>query len=331
MRNGFDPPIDPYANAKTRRILAFFREIYGRRTLSGQYTNHDTDTETDLLFRETGRYPAVRGFDFIFDSPALSPRTGKDADLAVSWSREGGLVTFSWHWFAPCGRPAFYAEQTGFDLTRAVTEVETACLSPRELDGLLARGRITAECRLLLRDIDAVSARLRRLEEHGVTVQWRPLHEAAGGWFWWGSRGKEAYLWLWRLLVERMNGYHGLHNLLWVWNGQAEDWYVGDEWCDILGDDVYAAPRDYGGQAERFASLTRCSARKMAALTECAVVPDPDALRREGAGWLWFNVWCREFVTGDGKEYADTYTERAALQRAYHSPRILTREDLPEF
>ena len=83
MRNGFDPPIDPYANAKTRRILAFFREIYGRRTLSGQYTNHDTDTETDLLFRETGRYPAVRGFDFIFDSPALSPRTGKDADLVL--------------------------------------------------------------------------------------------------------------------------------------------------------------------------------------------------------------------------------------------------------
>ncbi len=327
----FDPPIDPCANERTRRILAFFEEIYGEKILSGQYTNHGADTETELLFRETGRYPAVRGFDFINDSPALSSRTGRDAELAVKWSGEGGLVTFSWHWFAPCGRPAFYAEHTDFDLSKAVTTLDVASLPPEELDALWRDGRITTECRLLLRDIDAISVRLRWLEEQNVTVLWRPLHEAAGGWFWWGSWGRDAYLWLWKLMVRRQNGYHGLHNLLWVWNGQAADWYVGDDQCDILGDDVYVSPRDYGAQTDRFAALSRCSSRKMAALTECAVIPDPDELRREAAGWLWFNVWCREFVTDEQGRYSEAYTERAVLQKAYHSSLVLTRGDLPAF
>ena len=79
----------------------------------------------------------------------------------------------------------------------------------------------------LIRDIDAISEQLKILQDNNVTVLWRPLHEASGGWFWWGCRGKDAYQWLWNLMYERQTHYHKLNNLIWVWNGQDPDWYVG--------------------------------------------------------------------------------------------------------
>ena len=102
-------------------------------------------------------------------------------------------------------------------------------------------GTIPMEAWYLIRDIDAISEQLKILQDNNVTVLWRPLHEASGGWFWWGCRGKDAYQWLWNLMYERQTHYHKLNNLIWVWNGQDPDWYVGDDRCDIIGEDVYAA------------------------------------------------------------------------------------------
>ena len=36
-------------NAKTRRILSYLMSVYGKKTLSGQYTNHGFSTETDAI------------------------------------------------------------------------------------------------------------------------------------------------------------------------------------------------------------------------------------------------------------------------------------------
>lgn len=44
------------------------KAIYGKRTLSEQCTNYGTNTETDAIYLGYGKYPAVRTFDFIFDS-----------------------------------------------------------------------------------------------------------------------------------------------------------------------------------------------------------------------------------------------------------------------
>lgn len=38
----------------------------------------------------------------------------------------------------------------------------------------------------LVADIDNISKLMQRMEDENVTVLWRPLHEASGGWFWWG-------------------------------------------------------------------------------------------------------------------------------------------------
>ena len=41
-----------------------------------------------------------------------------------------------------------------------------------------------------------------------VTIMWRTLHEASGGWFWWGASGAEICKWLWKLMHKRMTDYH---------------------------------------------------------------------------------------------------------------------------
>ena len=41
-----------------------------------------------------------------------------------------------------------------------------------------------------------------------VPVLWRPLHEASGGWFWWGAKGPEPFKQLWELMFQRFTQVH---------------------------------------------------------------------------------------------------------------------------
>jgi mannan endo-1,4-beta-mannosidase len=77
---------------------------------------------------------------------------------------------------------------------------------------------------------------LKRLRDAGVPVLWRPLHEASGNawhtpWFWWGAKGAEPYKKLWNMMFDRMNNYHGLNNLIWIysinWDNKDSSWYPG--------------------------------------------------------------------------------------------------------
>ena len=321
-------PCNPNANAKTRRIMQYLADIYGKKMLSGQYTNGDFVKVIDNLYKLTGKYPALRGFDFLYDSPSLGRPGGTDTQYAIQWSRDGGLVTFSWHWIDPLGGDT-YASDAEFDLSRAVTGIDIAGLSAEEVRRLADEGRVPWETWLLIRDIDAISEQLKILQNNNVTVLWRPLHEASGGWFWWGCRGKDAYLWLWNLLYERQTDYHKLNNLIWVWNGQDPDWYVGDDRCDIIGEDVYADARNYDAQAMRFMNGAAASPRKMVALTENGVMTDPDRMARDGVYWSWFNIWVYDFITDSYGNIVDTYTEKSMIYKVYQSDLVVTRDELP--
>lgn len=323
---------NPNADEKTKRIMAYLTEIYGHKTLSGQYTNHNFSTETDAIHKLTGNYPAVRGFDFIFYSPNCGgDRNPCDTDLALAWDRKGGLVTFSWHWHGPVGNPTFYTKDTDFDITKAMTDINIAEMTLPELKKLHEEGQISEECYLIVRDIDVISEQLAILQDNHVTVLWRPLHEAAGKWFWWGAKGAEPCKWLWRLLYERQTNYHGLNNLIWVWNGQAADWYPGGDVTDIAGNDLYVEKHDYSAQTEMFLETAAMAPGKPVALTENGVVPDPDELDADNTRWLWFNTWCREFVVDKEGNYDETYTEAEIVKKMYASENVITLEKLPKF
>ena len=326
---------NPYANLKTQNIYQYLKAVYGKRTLTGQCTNYGTNTETDALYLGLGKYPAVRTFDFIYDSMSFCKNMPKatDVKLAIDWSKEGGLVAFDWHWYAPCKECAFYAKDTSFTLSNAVTTEDIALLDYSEIQALSAEGKVTVETVVLVADIDNISKLMQRMEDENVTVLWRPLHEASGGWFWWGASGSEAYQWLWKLLYERMTNYHGLDNLIWVWNAQKEDWYPGDEYCDIVSIDIYNSAYDYGACPSTFEDLASWANNgKLVTLSECATMPDPDMIIRDNAYWLWFAVWNWDYIVVNGTtELSDAYTSFEMMEKVYNSELMITREELPKF
>ncbi|MDX2430223.1 MAG: glycosyl hydrolase, partial [Bacteroides sp.] len=133
---------------------------------------------------------------------------------------------------------------------------------------------------------------LAKFMDAGVPVLWRPLHEAGGGWFWWGAKGPEPCLALYDIIYERLVNHHGLHNLIWVWSTPEETWYPGNDRVDIIGHDSYPGYFNYGNQKIAFDHLKELTnGEKLVALTENGPIPDPDACLDQGAPWLYFMSW----------------------------------------
>ncbi|WP_438431222.1 glycosyl hydrolase [Gorillibacterium sp. sgz500922] len=321
--------VNPQADEGARRLMAYLCDMYGKHMLLGQQIGVMSTPEFEILHRETGKYPAVGGFDFMNYSPSRVERGSvcEDTELAIRHWNEGGIVTFCWHWNAPkdlidlppdrTWGSGFYTKATTFDVDYAMSHPESE------------------EYRLLIRDIDCIAVQLKRLRDAGVPVLWRPLHEARGGWFWWGAKGPKPYLALWHLLYERLTVYHQLNNLIWVWNGEQADWYPGDETVDIIGVDIYPPARDYTPHADRFReALSFTAMNKIIALSENGTLPDPDRMLAENARWAWCCTWYGSFVYKQSErkehDYSEEFTELAQLRKLYEHPYTLTREDLPD-
>jgi len=307
---------DPEATPNARRLMHFLTDSYGHRILSGQQDLEYAQTVLAI----TGREPAVLGLDLMDYSPSRVEQgaASNSVEQALSWWQvRGGIVTLVWHWNAPShliDQPGqewwrgFYSSATTFDLAAAM------------------RDEASPEYREILRDIDAIAVPLKELSDAGVPVLFRPLHEASGAWFWWGSSGPDAYLALWGLLRDRLTALHGLHNLIWVWNGQDAGWYPGDATVDIISEDIYGAPRDHDPQLERFRVASAYPTRpKLVASSENGALLDPDQLVASGAAWSWFCVWSgREFIQDE------TWNADAIKRAVYSHEYVTTLDELPD-
>ncbi|RMI38489.1 beta-mannanase [Streptomyces triticirhizae] len=308
-------PVNPDASPEARSLLAYLTDHYGESILSGQQDM----ASLQWIEENLGTSPAIAGLDMMDYSPSRVERgtVGVDVDNALAWDERGGITTFVWHWNAPSGlidEPGrewyrgFYTDATTFD-------VEAALADPDSED-----------YRLLLRDIDAISAELQRLEDAGIPVLWRPLHEAEGGWFWWGAKGPEPAKELWRLMYQRMTEVHGLDNLIWIWNSVEPEWYPGDDVVDIVSADSYPPAGDYGPLSATYDKLVELGQdRKLVALTECGPIPDPDLLEAYQADWSWFVTWAGEFLT-DG-----VWNSREHLEHVYSHPNVITLDEVGDF
>ena len=207
-------PVDEKATHKARALLKYLSTQYGKSTLSGQYGTPDIE----YIKQKTGRAPAIFGADLMDFSPSRVARGARpDAIIPeVLAQARDHIVTLSWHWNAPSslldktftdekGKEinalwyrGFYTNATTFDLQKALADKQ----SPEYAE--------------LLRDIDAIAVPLKTLQAADVPVLWRPLHEAQGGWFWWGAKGPESLKELWRIVYDRLTNTHQLHNLIWV-------------------------------------------------------------------------------------------------------------------
>lgn len=316
--------VNQNATEETRRLMCYLTDIYGKNVLSGQYCDQGQfGKEITVINKATGKFPAVLGLDFIEYTPSrvANGSVGKATDYAIKFWENGGIVTFCWHWNAPVKYltaewyKGFNTEATNIDLIK------------------IMNGEDKEGYDLLMEDIDAIAQQLLILQEAKVPVLWRPLHEAAGGWFWWGASGPEAYKELYILLYDKLTNEYGLNNLIWLWNGQDKQWYPGDAYVDIIGEDIYPGERVYGSQINKYLEAVDYTAnKKMIVLSENGCVPDPDLLVRDGAMWGFFCTWGGEFVAKDSSIYAlsEQYTEETMLKKAYDSEFVITLDELPD-
>ena len=331
----------PAPSAAAKNVYDFLRSQYGKKVLSGVQAGGtaNNNDHVDAIGKLTGKHPAVAGYDYLFLQYSPTPDSwdwkvnyGDISAAREQWS-ENGLVSFMWHWNVPTSQEAwdkgvqeydfsgygFYCDQTNFDIRRALT------------DG-------TWEHDFLLKDIEKVAGFLKLLQEEGIPVLWRPLHEAAGNytlygsngaWFWWGRGGADACKQLWKLLRDKLEGEYGLDNLIWVWTldatpgaeSQYADWYPGNDLVDIIGVDIYADDTEAKNRQYR-AAVALSGGTKLTTVSECGNIPDPEKCLADREGWSWFLAWSLD--QNDFKLNTDTY-----WRKLMGSASVLTREGMP--
>ncbi|OLN96871.1 Mannan endo-1,4-beta-mannosidase [Colletotrichum chlorophyti] len=301
--------VNANANADAKALYAYLRSIYGKNILSGQqelsYSNWIND--------QIGKLPALVSVDLMDYSPSRVERgtVGTAVEEAITHHQRGGIISVLWHWNAPTGLydteenkwwSGFYTRATDFDISSALADTTNANYT------------------LIIRDIDAIAVQLKRLQDAGVPVLWRPLHEAEGGWFWWG-RNPEACKKLWALLYDRLTNHHQLNNLIWMWNSIDADWYPGDSTVDILSADVYA--QGHGPMTAQYNDLiTLGQDKKLIAAAEVGSAPFPDLLQAYEAHWLYFCVWGDSFINNA------EWNTIADLKKIYESEYVLTLDEI---
>ena len=314
-------------NAKA--LYQYLCESYGKQVLLGQHDTIGTSAETDMIYKTTGKYPAIRFGDLMLATEKDSITTDTEMNIAMDWASKDGIVGYMWHWAAPDDKREYYADQTDFDIKKAVTKENIAELSLEDIKNLQKDGKVSKECVAVVQDIDTVSERLSTLRDEGIAALWRPLHEASNGDFWWGN-DKEAYKWLWKLMYERQTKYHKLNNLIWVWSAQNADWYVGDEYCDVLSCDVYD-DGNKDAQVNIMLFLQSISKNKPIAMSECGSFPDIQSIADEKAMWAFIGQWGGNYLMTDDGKLAEENNTAAELIKMYNNNLTLTRDKLPDF
>jgi mannan endo-1,4-beta-mannosidase len=331
--------VTPNSSENARKVYGFLRENFQKRIISGVMTGNMAATleaQEEIAFimnSSAGKIPALVGFDFFHgtglrsDESWFSDYNSSAMAMAEELFNRGGIPTFCWHWKDPnqeTESSAFYTEHTNFDLRMAFSDPGTFEVFNVNSD----------EYQNIMRDIDIVAGYLKTLADKGIPVLWRPLHEAAGRWFWWGAHGPMPNRSLWRLMFDRMVDHHGLDNLIWVWTceegAEALEWYPGDEYVDIVVRDFYYWPdeKNHGSLISSFQNLKGIyEGRKLIGLGENGSIPYPENLIADGAGWSFFMPWYGEHTRPVSGRFVHNNADD--WNRVMNHEYVITLTDMP--
>lgn len=325
---------NPRASERTQHVYDALWSIDGQKILSGTVANVDWNIrEAENVHNWTGQWPALNVFDFI-NAHASRDVNSKgwldysDITVVKNWAAAGGLVGAMWHWNVPSNNgvdwtcsPGTQPKETSFDVEKL--------MDPK-----------SAEYKQAIRQMDQIAGYLKQMQQAGITVIWRPLHEASGNiyefsggkaWFWWGAKGAEPYKFLWRLMYDRFTNYHGLNNLIWVWTSQIKDtdFYPGDEYVDVIGRDnyyclQYPVTKDYNTLRELYPT-------KLIALAECGNGDEVEMsllgkMWQQGAKFAWYMTWYDyDYNAGTSDEHR--FATDAWWREAFSHDYVITRDE----
>ena len=332
-------PVTEGATEGAQKLYNFLAMNYGVRTVSGVMTG-DVSSATvkelpDVIsFQEhTGKLPALVGFDFLFATGVKASDswyqsyTQMALDAAKDLWSQGGIPAFTWHWKDPSDQiDAFYTksgndkEYTEFDFTKGFAD--PACTAN------CTWNKESETYKQLVSDIDEIADMFLGLQEAGVAAIFRPLHEASGKWFWWGTKGGAAFQALYNLVYDEMVGVKGVKNLVWVWNPEYtsdKDWNPGATKYDVISLDIYEAWDYTAKYTKAYAELTtNYGTDKILAVSENGSIPDMSAMKAGNTVWSWWMPW---YQTWDGK-FLDQTVE-AVWKANMESPCTIDLESMP--
>ena len=345
-------PCDKNATAETKALMKYMTSQYGNHIISGQQeiygggNDGDSEKEFNYIKDNTGKLPAIRGFDFMNYNPLYGWDDGT-SERAIEWAKDrNGIVTASWHINVPidfdnytlgdivdwkeCTYKNYQASNSTFNTANAVKEG-------------------TKEYEYFQEAMKDLAEQLQKLQDANVPIILRPLHEAQGNegnygdgtsWFWWGDRGAEVYKELWKLLYTTLTEKYNLHNIIWEYNSynyaNSDTWYPGDDYVDIVAYDKYNC--DYNrddGLSSGTPNLSAISpifnylyeltnGKKMVAMAENDSIPSEENMVIENAGWLYFCPWYGDHLM------SSQYNDPAQLKKMYTSDYCITLDELPE-
>jgi mannan endo-1,4-beta-mannosidase len=308
-------PVNPDASDEAIKLLEYIYKISGEHIISGQHCAPLIgSTRLPVAHRRFGKYPALFGQDFGFSYPGYWDGINfrqQIVDEAIKRHNEGFIITLMWHAVPPTrDEPVTFRESIQGDL------------SDQEWKELITPGTLINE--RWKSQVDVIAWFLKQLNYAKVPVLWRPYHEMNGGWFWWGKKeGDNGYKKLWHMMYDRMVNFHGLNNLIWVFNTNEfkegvdphDMYYPGDDVVDILATDVYSE----GFNQENYEQILELAGNKPIALGEVGQVPSMDIIK-EQPRWAWFMQW------GDPGGFGAGFR---SAHEVYNSETTITLEKLP--
>lgn len=338
---------DAQATPETQILMNYLTEVYGHHIISGQQEIYGSgndgnyELEFDWIYDLTGKYPAIRGFDFMNYNPLYGWEDGT-TDRMIDWvNNRGGIATASWHINVPRN---FTTYQLG-----DFVDWKEATYKPTETNFNTANAVVpgTKEYQYVMMTIEDLAQQLQILQDNDVPVLFRPYHEAEGNgglngegaWFWWASAGAEVYKQLWDLLYTELTETYDLHNLIWTYNSYVYStspaWYPGDDQVDLVGYDKYntiynrydglsGVPNEDAITSIFYQLVDLTDGKKMVAMTENDTVPSLQNLTEEKSGWLYFCPWYGEHLMSSAFNYP------ATLTTLYQSDYVITLDELPD-
>ena len=337
---------DPKATESAKKLQEYLGSVYGKKIISGQQeiygggNDGNYELEFEFIHDLTGKYPAIRGFDFMNYNP-LYGWNDSTTERVIEWVKErGGIATASWHINVP-------KDFDNYELGDKVDwqQCTYATGSTFKTENAVKEG--TKENDYWNEAIKMLAEQLKRLQDEDIPIIFRPLHEAegnsntdgSGAWFWWGKAGAKVYVELWKYLYNKLTKEYDLHNIIWeqnlyAWSPNSLLWYGGDDCVDMVGYDKYntvynrhdgkSSGPNLDAETSIFYTLVNfVENKKMIALAENDSIPGVKNLIIEHAAWLYFCPWYGEFIMEEKNN------AKSDLKEIYTNEYCITLEDLP--
>ncbi len=298
-------------DGQSSQVLDYLYSNSGKQIISGQHNkepNAKPALWTNFIKRTTGKYPALWSGDFLFQQENIDNRWGMIKEAKKQWEN-GAIINLMWH---AC--PPDEGEPCGWD----------PGLLNAQLDDAQWKELITKGTPLNLRwekRMDDIAVYLQFLEDNGVEILFRPLHEMNQGKFWWGGRpGPDGTARLYQIIHEYFTIDKGLSNLIWVWDMQDmsrdfEDYNPGKNYWDVFGFDIY----DKGYDVSWYNYILPIVGDKPMAIGECSTLPSPAVIESQPR-WVFFMPWAELVKESNSTE---------KIIEIYNHPKVIIRENMP--